>query len=104
MILDTEIGATGTMIEDRFRCHHHAEIILSTPSVGVVLNAMRSRRAEWASGSTSPVNSRRLVTESVATLMVSSILIAKILGVGQLAIISAGWMGTTPVGPTGHNC
>lgn len=37
--LDTEIDATETMIEDRFRRHRHAEIILSMPGFGVVLGA-----------------------------------------------------------------
>ena len=37
--LDTEIGATETMIEDRFRRHRHAEIILSMPGFGVILGA-----------------------------------------------------------------
>lgn len=39
MALDTEIGATETMIEERFRRHRHAEIILSMPGFGVVLGA-----------------------------------------------------------------
>lgn len=39
MALDTEIDATETMIEDRFRRHPHAEIILSMPGFGVVLGA-----------------------------------------------------------------
>lgn len=39
MTLDTEIDATETMIEDRFRRHHHAEIILSMPGFGVILGA-----------------------------------------------------------------
>ncbi|ORB86111.1 IS110 family transposase [Mycobacterium kansasii] len=39
MTLDTEIGATETMIEDRFRRHRHAEIILSMPGFGVVPGA-----------------------------------------------------------------
>lgn len=39
MTLDTEIGTTETMIEDRFRRHRHAEIILSMPGFGVVLGA-----------------------------------------------------------------
>jgi transposase len=39
MILDTEIGDTETMIEDRFRRHRHAEIILSMPGFGVTLGA-----------------------------------------------------------------
>ncbi|AYE95392.1 IS110 family transposase [Mycobacterium paragordonae] len=39
MALDTEIGATETMIEDRFRRHRHAEIIVSMPGFGVVLGA-----------------------------------------------------------------
>ncbi|GFG55038.1 hypothetical protein MAGR_64790 [Mycolicibacterium agri] len=37
--LDTEIGDTETMIEDRFRRHRHAEIILSMPGFGVQLGA-----------------------------------------------------------------
>jgi transposase len=37
--LDTEIGATDAMIEDRFRRHRHAEIILSMPGFGVILGA-----------------------------------------------------------------
>jgi hypothetical protein len=37
--LDTEIGDTETMIEDRFRRHRHAEIILSMPGFGVALGA-----------------------------------------------------------------
>jgi transposase len=39
MTLDTEIAETETMIEDRFRRHRHAEIILSMPGFGVVLGA-----------------------------------------------------------------
>jgi transposase len=39
MNLDTEIGATETMIEERFRRHRHAEIILSMPGFGVILGA-----------------------------------------------------------------
>jgi transposase len=39
MTLDTEIGETETMIEDRFRRHRHAEIILSMPGFGVTLGA-----------------------------------------------------------------
>jgi transposase len=39
MALDTEIGDTETMIEDRFRRHRHAEIILSMPGFGVLLGA-----------------------------------------------------------------
>jgi transposase len=39
MALDTEIGDTETMIEDRFRRHRHAEIILSMPGFGVILGA-----------------------------------------------------------------
>lgn len=39
MTLDTEIGDTETMIEDRFRRHRHAEIILSMPGFGVMLGA-----------------------------------------------------------------
>ena len=39
MALDIEIGDTETMIEDRFRCHRHAEIILSMPGFGVQLGA-----------------------------------------------------------------
>ncbi len=39
MALDTEIGDTETMIEDRFRRHRHAEIILSMPGFGVTLGA-----------------------------------------------------------------
>jgi hypothetical protein len=39
MALDTEIGDTETMIEDRFRRHRHAEIILSMPGFGVLLSA-----------------------------------------------------------------
>jgi transposase len=39
MNLDTEIGATETMIEERFRRHRHAEIILSMPGFGVILSA-----------------------------------------------------------------
>jgi transposase len=37
--LDTEIGDTETMIEDRFHRHRHAEIILSMPGFGVTLGA-----------------------------------------------------------------
>jgi transposase len=37
--LDTEIAATETMIEERFRRHRHAEIILSMPGFGVILGA-----------------------------------------------------------------
>nr|WP_204080281.1 IS110 family transposase [Mycobacterium riyadhense] len=39
MTLDTEIGDTDTMIEERFRRHRHAEIILSMPGFGVTLGA-----------------------------------------------------------------
>jgi transposase len=39
MALDTEIGDTDAMIEDRFRRHRHAEIILSMPGFGVILGA-----------------------------------------------------------------
>lgn len=39
MNLDTEIGDTETMIEDRFRRHRHAEIILSMPGFGIMLGA-----------------------------------------------------------------
>jgi transposase len=39
MGLDTEIAETETMIEDRFRRHRHAEIILSMPGFGVTLGA-----------------------------------------------------------------
>jgi transposase len=35
--LDTEIAATETMLEERFRRHRHAEIILSMPGFGVIL-------------------------------------------------------------------
>jgi transposase len=37
--LDTEIAATETMIEERFRRHRHAEIILSMPGFGIILGA-----------------------------------------------------------------
>jgi hypothetical protein len=39
MTLDTEIGDTDAMIEERFRRHRHAEIILSMPGFGVILGA-----------------------------------------------------------------
>jgi transposase len=39
MALDTEIGDTDAMIEERFRRHRHAEIILSLPGFGVTLGA-----------------------------------------------------------------
>ncbi len=39
MALDTEIADTDAMIEDRFRRHRHAEIILSMPGFGVTLGA-----------------------------------------------------------------
>ena len=39
MTLDTEIADTETMIEERFRRHRHAEIILSMPGFGVILGA-----------------------------------------------------------------
>ena len=39
MTLDTEIAETETMIEDRFRRHRHAEIILSMSGFGVTLGA-----------------------------------------------------------------
>lgn len=39
MSLDTEIAETDAMIEDRFRRHRHAEIILSMPGFGVILGA-----------------------------------------------------------------
>jgi transposase len=37
--LDTEIADTDAMIEERFRRHRHAEIILSLPGFGVILGA-----------------------------------------------------------------
>lgn len=39
MTLDTEIAQTETMIEERFRRHRHAEIIVSMPGFGVTLGA-----------------------------------------------------------------
>ncbi|WP_338048811.1 IS110 family transposase [Mycobacterium lentiflavum] len=39
MSLDTEIGDTDAMIQERFRRHRHAEIILSMPGFGVILGA-----------------------------------------------------------------
>jgi transposase len=39
MALDTEIGETDSMIEERFRRHRHAEIILSMPGFGATLGA-----------------------------------------------------------------
>ena len=39
MALDTQIGDTDAMIEERFRRHRHAEIILSLPGFGVTLGA-----------------------------------------------------------------
>lgn len=39
MTLDTEIGDADAMIEERFRRHRHAEIILSMPGFGVILGA-----------------------------------------------------------------
>jgi transposase len=39
MNLDTEIAETETMIEERFRRHRHAEIILSMPGFGIILGA-----------------------------------------------------------------
>ena len=39
MALDTEIGDTETMIEDRFRRHRHTEILLSMPGFGIQLGA-----------------------------------------------------------------
>lgn len=39
MTLDTEIADTETMIEDRFRRHRHAEIIVSMPGFGATLGA-----------------------------------------------------------------
>jgi transposase len=39
MALDIEIAETEAMIEDRFRRHRHAEIILSMPGFGVTLGA-----------------------------------------------------------------
>jgi transposase len=39
MGLDIEIAETETMIEERFRRHRHAEIILSMPGFGVILGA-----------------------------------------------------------------
>jgi transposase len=39
MDLDTEISDTDAMIEDRFRRHRHAEIILSMSGFGVILGA-----------------------------------------------------------------
>jgi transposase len=37
--LDTKIAAATTLIEERFRGHRHAEIILSMPGFGVILGA-----------------------------------------------------------------
>ncbi|WP_414686019.1 IS110 family transposase [Mycobacterium sp.] len=37
--LDIEISDTETMIEERFRRHRHAEIILSMPGFGIILGA-----------------------------------------------------------------
>jgi len=39
MALDNEIGETDAMIEERFRRHRHAEVILSMPGFGVILGA-----------------------------------------------------------------
>jgi transposase len=39
MALDTEIGETDAMIEDRFRRHRDAEIIMSMPGFGITLGA-----------------------------------------------------------------
>jgi transposase len=39
MALDTEIGDTDAMIEERFCRHRHAEIILSMPGFGITLGA-----------------------------------------------------------------
>jgi len=39
MALDTEIGETDAMIEERFRRHRHAEIIVSMPGFGITLGA-----------------------------------------------------------------
>lgn len=39
MTLDTEIAETESLIEERFRRHRHAEIILSMPGFGVILGA-----------------------------------------------------------------
>src|ERR1700757_5007183 len=39
MNIDTEIAETETMIEERFRRHRHAEIILSMPGFGIILGA-----------------------------------------------------------------
>ena len=39
MALDTEIGETDAMIEERFRRHRHAEIIVSMSGFGVTLGA-----------------------------------------------------------------
>ncbi len=39
MTLDTEIADTAAMIEERFRRHRHAEIVLSMPGFGVILGA-----------------------------------------------------------------
>lgn len=39
MALDTEIADVESMIEERFRRHRHAEIILSMPGFGVILGA-----------------------------------------------------------------
>jgi transposase len=39
MALDIEIAETETLIEERFRRHRHAEIILSMPGFGVTLGA-----------------------------------------------------------------
>jgi transposase len=39
MALDTEIGDADAMIEERFRRHRHAQIILSMPGFGAILGA-----------------------------------------------------------------
>ncbi|TSD94068.1 IS110 family transposase [Skermania sp. ID1734] len=39
MALDSEIGETEALIEERFRRHRHAEIILSMPGFGIMLAA-----------------------------------------------------------------
>jgi transposase len=39
MALDTAISDTDAMIEERFRRHRHAEIVLSLPGFGVILGA-----------------------------------------------------------------
>ena len=61
MTLDTEIGDTDAMIEERFRRHRHTEIILSMPGFGVILGAefLAATGGDIAASATRPPRGRR---------------------------------------------